>query len=222
MHPAGHGGPAPDGRRRRSTSGGEMGDLIEAVAAYDGSPAAIGYTVYYYAEDMEMADGLKLLSVDGVAPSDETIRSGAVPVPEQLLRPHRRGAGGGRSGQGPLRLDPQRGGPKAGGPRGLRLRAGRGGDVMRRLIPALALLGLLSGCGGAPEGSLPSTRTGPGWSPMRPRRRSIRSSPPTAARPSSHGTTMDPCCPMWEPTPKRIATWAPCPCWAWSPPAGPL
>lgn len=58
---------------------GEMGDLIEAVAAYDGSPAAIGYTVYYYAEDMEMADGLKLLSVDGVAPSDETIRSGEYP-----------------------------------------------------------------------------------------------------------------------------------------------
>ena len=58
---------------------GEMGDLIEAVAAYDNSPAAIGYTVYYYAEDMEMADGLKLLSVDGVAPSDETIRSGEYP-----------------------------------------------------------------------------------------------------------------------------------------------
>ena len=58
---------------------GEMGDLIEAVAAYDNSPAAIGYTVYYYAEDMEMAEGLKLLSVDGVAPSDETIRSGEYP-----------------------------------------------------------------------------------------------------------------------------------------------
>ena len=58
---------------------GEMGDLIEAVAAYDNSPAAIGYTVYYYAEDMEMADGLKLLSVDGVSPSDETIRSGEYP-----------------------------------------------------------------------------------------------------------------------------------------------
>ena len=58
---------------------GEMGDLIEAVAAYDGSPAAIGYTVYYYAEDMQMAEGLKLLSVDGVAPSDETIRSGEYP-----------------------------------------------------------------------------------------------------------------------------------------------
>lgn len=58
---------------------GAMGDLIEAVASYDGSPAAIGYTVYYYASDMKMAEGLKLLSVDGVAPNDETIRSGAYP-----------------------------------------------------------------------------------------------------------------------------------------------
>lgn len=38
---------------------GEMGDLVEAVAAYDGSAAAIGYTVYYYANDIKMADGLK-------------------------------------------------------------------------------------------------------------------------------------------------------------------
>lgn len=58
---------------------GEMGDLIEAVAAYHGTAAAIGYTVYYYAEDMRMADGLKILSIDGVTPCDETIRSGEYP-----------------------------------------------------------------------------------------------------------------------------------------------
>lgn len=58
---------------------GEMGDLIESVAAYDGTAAAIGYTVYYYANDMKMADGLKILAIDGVEPCDETIRSGAYP-----------------------------------------------------------------------------------------------------------------------------------------------
>ena len=42
-------------------------------------PAAIGYTVYYYAHDMEMAQGLKLLSIDGTAPSPDTIRSGEYP-----------------------------------------------------------------------------------------------------------------------------------------------
>ena len=58
---------------------GEMGDLIEAVAAYDGTHAAIGYTVYYYANDMKMADGLKILAIDGIEPCADTIRSGAYP-----------------------------------------------------------------------------------------------------------------------------------------------
>lgn len=58
---------------------GEMGDLIEAVAAFDGSANAIGYTVYYYANDMKMAEGLKLLAIDGAEPRDETIRSGEYP-----------------------------------------------------------------------------------------------------------------------------------------------
>ena len=57
-----------------------MGTLMEAVKSYDGSPGAIGYSVYYYAEEMRMAQGLKLLQVEGVAPSDETIRSGAYPL----------------------------------------------------------------------------------------------------------------------------------------------
>jgi len=58
---------------------GEMGDLVQAVAAYDNSAAAIGYTVYYYAHDMNMADGLKLLSIDGVKPDDSTIRDESYP-----------------------------------------------------------------------------------------------------------------------------------------------
>ena len=58
---------------------GSMGGLIEGVAAYDGSAAAIGYTVYYYANDMKMADGLKILKVNGVEPNADTIRSGEYP-----------------------------------------------------------------------------------------------------------------------------------------------
>jgi len=57
-----------------------MEGIIEAVRAWDGEPDAIGYTVYYYADDMGMADGLKLLSIDGTAPSDETIRNGSYPI----------------------------------------------------------------------------------------------------------------------------------------------
>ena len=56
-----------------------MGDLVKVVASYNDSAAAIGYTVYYYAHDMKMADGLKLLAVNGVQPSAETIRSREYP-----------------------------------------------------------------------------------------------------------------------------------------------
>ncbi len=54
----------------------EMGTLMEAVRSYENTASAIGYSVFYYANDMRMADGLKILSIDGVAPSAETIRSG--------------------------------------------------------------------------------------------------------------------------------------------------
>ena len=56
-----------------------MGDLMTAVKSYDTSANAIGYSVYYYAHDMEMAQGLKLLKVDGVEPNKESIRSGEYP-----------------------------------------------------------------------------------------------------------------------------------------------
>ena len=60
------------------TSDSMMG-LLEAVREYDNTPAAMGYTVYYYANDMKMAKGLKVLSIDGVAPSAEAIRAGDYP-----------------------------------------------------------------------------------------------------------------------------------------------
>lgn len=34
-----------------------MEGLLNAVREYDNSAAALGYTVYYYANDMEMARG---------------------------------------------------------------------------------------------------------------------------------------------------------------------
>ena len=58
---------------------GSMGGLIDAVKQYDNSANALGYTVYYYANDMQMADGLKLLKIDGVMPDAGTIGSGEYP-----------------------------------------------------------------------------------------------------------------------------------------------
>ena len=56
-----------------------MGELIEAVKGFDGSANAIGYTMFYYAEDMRMAEGLKIISVAGVSPGAVAIRGGEYP-----------------------------------------------------------------------------------------------------------------------------------------------
>ncbi len=58
---------------------GSMGMLMEVVKDYDNSANAIGYSVYYYANDMKKAEGLKILSIDGVKPDAQTIRSGEYP-----------------------------------------------------------------------------------------------------------------------------------------------
>ena len=57
-----------------------MGELMEFVRGYDDSPGAIGYSVYYYAQEMRAAQGLKLLCVDGVEPEPSAIRSGKYPL----------------------------------------------------------------------------------------------------------------------------------------------
>lgn len=57
-----------------------MGELMEAVKGYDNSPGAIGYSVYYYAQEMRAAEGLKLLKLEGVEPDPNTIRSGTYPL----------------------------------------------------------------------------------------------------------------------------------------------
>lgn len=68
----------------------EMDDLIESVVAYNNAGNALGYTVYYYANNMRMADGLKILAIEGVEPSVETISSGEYPFlnPYYCVIPH--------------------------------------------------------------------------------------------------------------------------------------
>ena len=57
-----------------------MGQLMEVAKSYDGSSGAIGYTVYYYAEEMKMAQGLKILAIEGIEPNPATIRSEEYPL----------------------------------------------------------------------------------------------------------------------------------------------
>lgn len=56
-----------------------MGMLVNEVAEYRNSTSAIGYTYKYYIDVLYKSDDIKILSVDGVYPSDENIRSGAYP-----------------------------------------------------------------------------------------------------------------------------------------------
>ena len=52
--------------------------LLEAISGYNGTDEALGYTVYYYLTNMEASTlaTSKLISVDGVMPSNETIANG--------------------------------------------------------------------------------------------------------------------------------------------------
>ena len=56
-----------------------MEGIITRLKDYDNSSNAIGYSVYYYASAMFDQPDLKFLKVDGTAPSEETIGSGAYP-----------------------------------------------------------------------------------------------------------------------------------------------
>ncbi len=57
-----------------------MEGIIEAVADYDNSRQALGYSYYYYANTMFTKDSIKLIAVDGVMPSNETIKNNSYPI----------------------------------------------------------------------------------------------------------------------------------------------
>jgi len=59
---------------------GEMGSLINAIAEYDNSKDAIGYSYFYYVNTMYKKDTIKMIAVDGVKPTTETIKNGTYPI----------------------------------------------------------------------------------------------------------------------------------------------
>jgi phosphate transport system substrate-binding protein len=58
----------------------DMGGLVDQLASYNNSGNALGYSVYYYIDQMYSKPGLRLLSVDGVAPGYDTIESKSYPL----------------------------------------------------------------------------------------------------------------------------------------------
>ncbi|MBR0574910.1 substrate-binding domain-containing protein [Proteiniclasticum sp. BAD-10] len=56
-----------------------MGELIDAVAAFEDQPGGIGYSYFYYTTSMWKNEKVKLISIEGVAPSKESIASSKYP-----------------------------------------------------------------------------------------------------------------------------------------------
>ncbi len=59
---------------------GEMGELVDAIAQYDNAKDALGYSYFYYVNTMYKRETIKMLSVNGVAPTIETIKDGTYPI----------------------------------------------------------------------------------------------------------------------------------------------
>lgn len=59
---------------------GEMGELIDAVAEYDNAKNALGYSYFYYVNTMYKRDTIKMLAIDGVEPTLESIKNGEYPI----------------------------------------------------------------------------------------------------------------------------------------------
>lgn len=57
-----------------------MVGLIDSVATYENSRAAIGYSIYLYAKEQYVKDSIRFLNVNGIEPTDETIASGEYPL----------------------------------------------------------------------------------------------------------------------------------------------
>lgn len=58
----------------------EMGETINAIAEYNNAKNAIGYSYFYYVNTMYKRDTVKMLEVNGVKPTIETIKDGTYPI----------------------------------------------------------------------------------------------------------------------------------------------
>ena len=64
----------------------EMGMLgiIKEVAEYQNEKGAIGYSFRYFFEGLTQVEGAKMISVDGVYPTNESIQDGTYPIVTNL------------------------------------------------------------------------------------------------------------------------------------------
>ena len=61
-----------------------MSGIIEKVSDYRSSTGSIGFSFRYYVEGIIRNPDIKILSVDGVAPTVENIKNGSYPITTPL------------------------------------------------------------------------------------------------------------------------------------------
>ncbi|MBR2745403.1 MAG: substrate-binding domain-containing protein [Erysipelotrichaceae bacterium] len=64
---------------------GGMGDIISKVAEYNNEKGAIGYTFKYFLTGLNQEQHVKILSVDGIEPTAESIKNGSYPATVNLV-----------------------------------------------------------------------------------------------------------------------------------------
>ncbi len=69
--------------KKYETVGG-MGGVIKEVAQYANEDGAMGYSFRYFVEELAQEKGVKLLEVDGIAPTLENIENGSYPLTVDL------------------------------------------------------------------------------------------------------------------------------------------
>ena len=58
---------------------GGMGELIESVAEYENGKASIGYTYYYYINNLYKNENIKVLKINGITPDNENLINESYP-----------------------------------------------------------------------------------------------------------------------------------------------
>ena len=64
---------------------GGMGGIIQQVASYRNYKNSIGFSFRFYASEMAANDQIRLLALDGVSPTKESIRDGSYPISDSFF-----------------------------------------------------------------------------------------------------------------------------------------
>ncbi|MBQ9605468.1 MAG: hypothetical protein IJR45_08655, partial [Firmicutes bacterium] len=62
-----------------------MGGVVENVAQYTNEKGAMGYSFRYFVEELQSENSVKLLKIDGIAPTLENIENGTYPLCVDLV-----------------------------------------------------------------------------------------------------------------------------------------